>query len=133
MFSTNSQNFIFWMDFHAFLQGISPTPVSCIAGRFFTVWAAGEALKEKKKGQKFLMKWGGVGCRGRRRMADSVCSALPSHVNWERRREAWKRDGREKDGRKEGKVGGKEGGKEGGRKSRKDCRYPWSYSDCFWL
>ena len=29
---------------HAVLQGIFPTQVSCIAGRFFTIWAARETL-----------------------------------------------------------------------------------------
>ena len=72
----------------------------------------GKPLKRKRKGKN--LEWSGVvGCRGRRRMADFDCKALPSHVNSEGRREAWKRDGREKGGRKEGKVGGKEGESQG--------------------
>ena len=72
----------------------------------------GKPLKRKRKDKN--LEWSGVvGGRGRRRMADFDCKALPSHVNWEGRREAWKRDGREKGGRKEEKVGGKVGGSQG--------------------
>ena len=74
----------------------------------------GKPLKRKRKGKN--LEWSGVvGCRGRRRMADFDCTALPSHVNSEGMKE--RREGeRWKEGR--------EGGREGGRKSRKDCRYP---------
>jgi len=34
---------------HALLQGIFPTQVSCIAGRFFTIWAPREALSNQEK------------------------------------------------------------------------------------
>ena len=34
---------------HALLQGTFPTQVSCIAGRFFTIWAPREALSNQEK------------------------------------------------------------------------------------
>ena len=46
----------YWIGYHSLLQGIfltqDQTQISCIAGRFFTIWATREALIYEKGGPK---------------------------------------------------------------------------------